>query len=250
MFTNPKSDKRKFTVTELGHELYENDYSKDVEFLVGSAKTEIKAHKSVLSAISPVFKNMFYSSGMKESTELVAKIEIPDIEPNIMKELIKCCYYREVPSLPIEQLFLLIIAADKYNIVNLENERIKYVISCIAKENCTKILALALPLPFCKSIEVSAYDFIIMSEEAYKLEGIFNVLPKDKFIEISLIMRRKELINTLLDRIIEYIEFHKIAEEKEIKEFLLEFVKNFRIIRFLSNNINALIKYGILDYCC
>jgi len=84
----------------------------DVEFLVG--EETLGAHRSLLSARSPVFAAMF-ASRMKEAT--TGQVRIEDVDPTTFHNFLKFLYNGELePSAVDEELFTV---ADKYQLETL-----------------------------------------------------------------------------------------------------------------------------------
>jgi hypothetical protein len=65
--------------------ILENGILSDVTFLAGKDKVEVKAHKVILASRSPVFYCMFCGSVPETSDSIL----IPDIEEDILKELLR-----------------------------------------------------------------------------------------------------------------------------------------------------------------
>jgi len=64
--------------------MLQNELMCDVTFYVGDNLTPIKAHKFMLASASPVFYSMF--NGLIAET---GDVDIPDIEANIFKDMLK-----------------------------------------------------------------------------------------------------------------------------------------------------------------
>jgi len=137
-----KENESCFTSVPTLSDLLLEDISKDVTFLVGPSKSEVRAHKNVLALISPVFKAQFFESGLKECQERVTICEIKEIEQEIMSQLVKCCYTRKVPEISLELQLELLTAADKYMITSLKDSLTSIIIKSINKESCGKIIEL------------------------------------------------------------------------------------------------------------
>ena len=117
--------------------LVEQD-SADVTFLVKSEK--ILAHKLVLSARSPYFKAMF-ASGMKESVD--NEIEIPDVEPEVFKELLKFLYSDSIPDFRRDICLGLLVASEKYGLGGLKKLCEAELSSRLTVDNVIESLLLA-----------------------------------------------------------------------------------------------------------
>ena len=80
------------------------------DFTIIIKAKEFKVHKSVLSARSPVFNQMFLSS-MKEATD--NKVELTDVEPNTFEQLLGFIYSAHIPEDLDFYAMDLFVAADK-----------------------------------------------------------------------------------------------------------------------------------------
>jgi len=87
----------------------------DITFVVKEEK--IKAHRLVLSTRCPYFKAML-ASGMDES--VTNEVNIPDIEPEVFKELLKFLYSGIQPEYDERISAGLLVVADKYGIDDLK----------------------------------------------------------------------------------------------------------------------------------
>jgi len=125
----------------------------DVCFIIKGK--EIKAHKWILSARSPVFAAMV-ESGMKESVE--NRVEIDDIAPDIFEALLRFIYTDRVDLAQVDVQDLL-VAANKYMIPLLKLECQKFLTERLTTENCVGMLALA-DLHNCVHLKRSALHFI------------------------------------------------------------------------------------------
>ena len=84
----------------------------DVELLVG--KESLGAHRSLLSARSPVFAAMF-ASGMKEAA--TGQVRIEDVDPATFKQFLKFLYTGTFETSAMDKE--LFIIADKYQVETL-----------------------------------------------------------------------------------------------------------------------------------
>lgn len=107
--------------------------------LISSDLKEFEAHKTLLAARSEVFLAMFKNE-MKEKEE--KKIEIPDIDGNILSKLLEYIYCGEIKSLD-ECAYEMLTAADKYQMKDLKTLCEHLLSSKLSTENAIKILLLA-----------------------------------------------------------------------------------------------------------
>ncbi|XP_057368104.1 protein roadkill-like [Daphnia carinata] len=123
--------------------LYVNQLNCDVTFHFGTAEKDgqIGGHVTILSARSSVFAAMF-QSGMQEAS--TRKVCIKDIKPDIFKQLLHYIYSgRTSPELSEEIAQPLFVAADMYDIGDLKDECIQFLLSCISLENAVNLMAWA-----------------------------------------------------------------------------------------------------------
>uniref|UniRef100_A0A914R2G0 BTB domain-containing protein n=1 Tax=Panagrolaimus davidi TaxID=227884 RepID=A0A914R2G0_9BILA len=100
----------------IGKKLWNRENDKDFTVIVG--KDEIKGHKCVLGAQSPVFDRMFETK-MKEGIE--NRVEITDFPYNIVEAGIKLCYDKTLATLTsMNDACLLLQFYDKYDIQDLK----------------------------------------------------------------------------------------------------------------------------------
>jgi len=109
----------------------------DVTLVVGEA--EIRAHKCVLSARSPVFAKMF-GSGMRETKENTVKI--PYVEEEVMEMFVKFVYTLNFENMEHNAEELLILA-DKYCVPALRLSCEEHLGKSLSDENAAQRLHLA-----------------------------------------------------------------------------------------------------------
>jgi hypothetical protein len=133
------------TINEHVKYLYNNPIGSDVIFEITTVdpKECIHAHKIIL-ARSPVFRCLFFESGMKEcnSIEPKLKISIDDLSVSGFLEFMRYFYmdYIELnPTIALEVLH----AAHKYQVSHLEKLCSDYLISIIDQENVYILLSQA-----------------------------------------------------------------------------------------------------------
>ncbi len=90
------------------------DFS-DINILVNG--TKIPAHKSILSARSPIFKAMFSYDNTKEALE--NEVVIPDVSVSVMKEFLRFIY-TGVKTQGNQYCSELLAVADKVNMFFIE----------------------------------------------------------------------------------------------------------------------------------
>lgn len=144
--------------------LKEGKYS-DVKIIVNG--TEIKAHKAILSARSPVFNAMFESK-MSENRENIIRIE--DFSEEVIEELLTFIYSGKVMNLPKVAKELL-SAADKYELPQLSQLCEKYLMSDLSVVSSPEILVLS-HLHKAVKLKAVVIDYIIANrKEVMKCEN-------------------------------------------------------------------------------
>ena len=91
--------------------LFEEEFS-DVVLICGAPGffgSKIVAHRQILAASSDVLKSMLYGPFVEGSKR---EIKIPNIEPNIMRQLIEFIYTGQLKLTSANQIVPLIYAAD------------------------------------------------------------------------------------------------------------------------------------------
>ena len=121
----------------LGEFYLSNELS---DVLIKCKNKSFKAHKVLLSASSPVFRAMFQAD-MKENRS--QQVEIEDIEPDIVAEMLKfiykrsCVEHEENPDLDF--VSYLLVASDKYQMRTLKNVCQTQLSSNLQVENSLKV---------------------------------------------------------------------------------------------------------------
>ena len=117
---------------------FDDEDDKDVTFLV--KKEKIKAHKVILSARCPYLKAMF-KSGMEES--VTNEVEVPDIAPEVFKEMLKFLYCDVAPEYHEDISAGLLVAAERYGLEELKKRCESALTSHLDAKNVVEFLLLA-----------------------------------------------------------------------------------------------------------
>ncbi len=224
-------------------------YSKDVVLLVGSSKSPVGVHKSVLAESSPIFKSMFYTAKMMEASSSKPDVEIPDIEVDTMSNLIKYCYLKSVSALSISATFDLLRAADKYGINDLKSRLTNRLIDSMNESNCAEILNRAAKLSFCEKIQERAFDRFLGTSVIEK-DGALNLLAGEFVVRILKRLVGRINPDILIKRGLEYLktDLSKVEDaDKKVLETLKGIVCKFNVRCLTSPNIRALIDFGITN---
>ncbi len=148
----------------------------DVQFCFEKGQ-RIGAHVSILSTRSPVFSAMFQHE-MRESN--TGHVEIPDIEHDIFNELLYYIYSgrNKVPLTEMTAQSLL-LAADKYDIGDLKEECVRFLISIIRVDNAINLMVWA-HLKLVDILERTSFAFIVQNgKEICKLKD-YEILMKNQ----------------------------------------------------------------------
>ncbi|GBM23314.1 TD and POZ domain-containing protein 3 [Araneus ventricosus] len=117
---------------------YQHQELTDIELVVG--ERTIRAHKFVLQARSPVFRNMFKHE-LEETT--AGTIQIDDVDYTVLQALIWYLYTAVVLKLSYDDLCDLYEAADKYQVHSLQKECAEILKSSLGADTACRILVLA-----------------------------------------------------------------------------------------------------------
>ena len=144
--------------THFGSLLSSEEFS-DVTLVVGSE--ELKAHRLVLSARSPVFKTMFQVNMREKSTN---RVEITDIELPVVQEMLTFIYTGYSPKLNLKDMASkLLFAADKYQLGRLKLMCQEALSRKLTVENVSQTLALA-EMHNATQLKAVCSDFIYHSD--------------------------------------------------------------------------------------
>jgi hypothetical protein len=117
---------------------------RDVKFKFKNAEDDLWAHKAILAVRSPLFKAMF-ASGMSECVS--GEIEVVDLEPKIMKELLTFLYTDAFSTPAVtddeETIRSLLAAAHFYDVPCLRTECEAALIAQLRPDNVCPLLLLA-----------------------------------------------------------------------------------------------------------
>ncbi|XP_014235422.1 speckle-type POZ protein-like [Trichogramma pretiosum] len=105
----------------------------DVKLIV--EEKEIPAHKFVLAAVSPVFRDMM------ENTE--NSVNITDITKDILTEMLRYIYTGEIAAIKTDEIIELLAVSDKYQIDSLKFKCGKILSANLSSENAVDILIAA-----------------------------------------------------------------------------------------------------------
>ncbi|XP_055353472.1 BTB/POZ domain-containing protein 6-like, partial [Paramacrobiotus metropolitanus] len=129
--TNPKQKAAAFDIGTVLHAAFTSGDLCDVEFLVGSHYGEDKkifrAHKTILSLRSPVFRALFYGS-LPDPCE--RPVEVPDVHPEAFANMLSYLYADRV-DLNRETVFPTLYCADRYDVPGLLDACFQFAIRAL-----------------------------------------------------------------------------------------------------------------------
>ena len=122
--------------------LWEDRDCEDVVFSVDG--TEIRAHRCILCARSPVFRALL-AGHFAEGLQKDRKVIIADVEPIVFEQLLRFLYVDDLDPVPHKdcKMDALFVAADKYQITRLAGLCEQHFIENLSTENCCQNLILA-----------------------------------------------------------------------------------------------------------
>nr|XP_015927714.1 speckle-type POZ protein B-like [Parasteatoda tepidariorum] len=172
--------------------LFSDKSTSDVQMKVG--EEILQAHRSILSARSPVFRAMFKPDMVEGKAEIV---EIKDVNTEAFKSLINYIYCDEIDQLDYEKAKNLLIVADLYEVLRLKDMCASILMSEITDKNAVEIVSLAETYSH-NGLKLFAIDFIadhsdtilfspewfpFISNHLETATAIFQKLTKNKILD-------------------------------------------------------------------
>lgn len=136
--------------------MFDNEFGFDLQLRMKDSVT-LNANKLILIARSPIFSKML-TTDMEEAKKNF--IDIPDIDSKPMKELLRYAFCNKVQDLD-EIAFDLLIAADKYQMLQLKKICCDHIVAELSLENVMDALVLADRLSGVKQMLDSCIEFIV-----------------------------------------------------------------------------------------
>ena len=136
--------------------MYDEQLFTDIQIKVGGET--FNAHRGVLASHSSVFRRMFEVK-MRERRERV--VEISDVEPDVMSELLAFFYTGSAPNMKMLAKDLL-LAADKYDVPDLVSQCDRELKTNLTPSNAAEVMLLAstLQLDSSQSLKKSCLNYI------------------------------------------------------------------------------------------
>jgi len=143
--------------------------------VLASGECEFKVHKAILATRSPVFGAMFEHKSMSEARS--DRVQIDDIEPEVLREMLRFMYTGTAPNL--ERLSdELLSAADKYQLERLKVMCEQSLCSSLTSENACDTLILA-DLHSAEHLKTHSVEYInLHASEVMETPG-WKLLVKD-----------------------------------------------------------------------
>ncbi|XP_057367795.1 uncharacterized protein LOC130688806 [Daphnia carinata] len=158
----------------------------DVQFIFENGQ-QIGGHIQILSARSAVFGAMFNHDMQEAKT---GKVTIKDIKSNIFKELLHYVYVgRTESALTDDTAQQLFSAADKYDILDLRNECIEYLLSHIELNNAINIMIWA-DLHSMENVKNVALDIVVSNAKTICQTEEWDRMAKN-YPELNLLATRR-----------------------------------------------------------
>ena len=146
---------------------------KDITFVI--AGKEIRAHKFILAARSPVFAAMFQNES-KEAA--LSRFSIPDMEPDIFEALLSFLYTDQV-DLTFKMSKSLLTASKHYQLDLLGWHCERFLAQELSIENCCDLLKLANDHP-AEDLKKDVVSFIRKSSDQVKITNEWQDLKKTR----------------------------------------------------------------------
>ncbi|XP_046642599.1 uncharacterized protein LOC124327651 [Daphnia pulicaria] len=156
-------------------ELYVQQNQCDVQFNFEDDQ-HIGGHSHILVARSPVFAAMFQHE-MKETK--TGQVSIQDIQPDIFKQLLQYIYSGRL-SLPLTETTAqrLFEAADKYDIGDLKEECVSFLLTCVRMDTVINLMAWA-HLHFVDELKQLALKFTVLNAKEVCILKDWEMLTKN-----------------------------------------------------------------------
>lgn len=229
-------------------ELYLNEKLADIKFEFDNDNgTElVPAHKTILAVASPVFCAWFFGDG--EENGLVNKVgksvKIVDASAAAFKEFLQFFYLQKV-SLTIEYIDEVVLLADKYDVLDIVNTCITFLVDQLEIDDMIWGYQLALTL---QNMELKEF-----CEEHIKLHAR-NVLKSDIFphcdrIVLKNILKMDDLQcqeSDIFDACIEWARFNckkNGLDEKKMENLREQLRECFYLIRFCTMGMNIFLQH-------
>lgn len=171
-----------------------------------SDKKVLKAHKKVLAFGSPYFYRML-TNDMKEAQ---TSVKVPE-NSAVMVKILRFIYYHEVENLSAVN-FDLALAAEKYQLDDLEEICIECIIKKLTIENVVETLLAAAQLTKAEKLKDKCFDMVSRYVES-KFSRKLNIKIRSLFSNYNLVKSSEQWITLPQSVCLELIE--SIFKENE-----------------------------------
>ena len=159
----------------------------DVKFVVGGVKKEFFAHRVLLQATSPLWKNLFYPEGWQNEKRELKTIVYEKYEPEIFQVVMEYVYLRQ-PTLTDVNCMRVQETADALDIKGLGAAAMLFMTKNISVKNCFDILRKAVHYQD-SALESKVADFLQTTKGAFD-EPRFLVGLTEELVIKSIKMKR------------------------------------------------------------
>ena len=179
-------------------ELYVQQNQCDVQFYFEGGE-KIGGHVYILSARSSVFAAMFHNDMQESKT---GKVDIKDVQPEIFKQLLHYIYSGRI-STPLTEYTArpLFVAADKYDVEDLRNECVVFLLSSIRIDNAISLMVWA-NLHSVDELKNAALTFTARHGKQICLMKDWDELTKNyPELSVSVVRRILEAVSLIPDNV-------------------------------------------------
>ena len=197
------------TEVEILSKLFEDPKIHNVEFIFRGEDKIIKAHKCFLAEVSEYWERMFCEEGLKESKEIITKIDIIDAKYKMFQAFLQFCYFGKI-TFTLENALPILLIAEKY----MQKQVIKLAIDYILAQKEEYLLKslgemtdLNIDLESISYLKVKISDLLEKRPDIYlSLPNVFNNLSSSIKDTIFRLFSREDVLPpiTKLKRMIEY----------------------------------------------
>ncbi|XP_042909287.1 protein maternal effect lethal 26-like [Parasteatoda tepidariorum] len=151
--------------------ILQQSYNTDIELSTGGEN--IKAHKIILQARSPVFQKMFEHDSSESAKNTV---DVSDINPSTMKRLVKYLYTGRKEKCNFDEVVQLYYASDKYEVMSLLEDCRAELLNYLDVNNACFLLLLA-----------NRHNDSVFEEKVVKFvsANFMSIINMDSFLELN-----------------------------------------------------------------
>lgn len=214
-------------------EMQQQDCLCDVTLETHCQQQKIAAHRVVLAAASPYFKAMFVNEVLETRQK---KVCFKDIDQDILEAVIAYAYSAEF-SLPTDRVLSLMIAADLFQMIPLQDECSAFLYQQLCPDNCLSLRAFAgmhnchFLFDMCTKYASNNFEKVIASDEYLNLpcDQLKDLISRDE-VRVT---REEEVFSAVMRWVYHDVEVRKHAIPEIMSHVRLPFVST----QFLSGNV-------------